>query len=154
MHMFAGPITTGDMRIGLIANVAITAGNNNVFTIVPADPTVEWELLTVLLTDTAKIDVADTAQFYYKDEIAGVTHHLQASALVLDPAATGNMAVFPNRATTSSQMSINVQLFGYRLKVNAPSTNFLTFNGRYGASATVGTRQVQGAYVYRLKTVT
>jgi len=142
----------GEMRIGTLPALSITAGNGGTTFIQPPDDSEEWEVCYVMVADSTKVDVADIVNIAYVDQVTANVVQLQQTTLALGTGSlsTANITTFPNRDTTNGKVSIVTSISDQGFIVKKASGNaWLAVRVQYTATATVGTRAVTVVYIYR-----
>ncbi len=139
------------MRIGRTTATILTASTNSVLPVGPPDASEEWEVLAMMVEDTAKIDVNDSVDFYYQDLITNLYILLQTSVMQVSNSDAIQIATFPNRDTTKSIADFAQSEFysGMILKRRDTATDWMRIFIKYKTTATVGSRSVNVTWVYR-----
>jgi hypothetical protein len=138
----------GDTRLGQLAVVTITAGNSADLIIEPPDATEEWEIFAIQINDNASIDATDNVEVLWGDNVSGIFMPLQDSQLQADTAGLGNQMIWPSRDTTKAKLNIVDLVRGLIVRRKDSKTPWLRVDIRYKATATVGSRTVNTAFMF------
>jgi hypothetical protein len=141
----------GDMRVGAIPAITITAGNTGQINVAPSDASEEWEVLTAHAIDSATIDATDTIEWNYADIPANIAPILQSSTAQVSNFSTGNRCTFPHRDTTKAIVNFAQTNFytGFICRRKDNNAPWLALQANWKASATIGSRSVSVVFVYR-----
>jgi len=143
----------GDQRVGRLQSTT-TASVVQQLNIEPPDTTEEWEIFSIWIFDSAAIDVGDTVQTEMVDVVANYDVMLDSGLLQnvgVGSASAVNGRLFPNKDTTATSQKVSLQALtaGYIVKRRDNKTPWLRMVVYYKATATVGTRVINVAFIYR-----